>query len=447
MSDTTDQSVSGDVTRRDFIKAGTVAGAGIVAAPAIVKAENKGTDTVNIALLGCGAQGLVQMKSCLKIPGVRFKAVCDIWAYSQRYASRYLKKYKHDVNVYEDYKEMLAAEKDLDAVMIATPDWMHAPHANDSMKAGKHVYCEKMMSNTIEGAASMVRAQKETGKLCQIGHQRRSNPRYRHVYENLIGEANLFGGFTHANAQWNRGISEDLGWPEKYTIPEETLQKYGYENMKEFRNWRWYKKYGGGPLSDLGAHQIDIFNWFFGGTPVSAIASGGVDYYKDHEWYDNAMVIYEYKTPRGPGRAFYQVLTTTSSLGFNERFMGLEGTLAISENPKWNSAYREAYSPEWDQWLKKGYLTKEGIEEKEEEDEVLVDARETAELDAWNIPVKLEKYIHQPHIENFFDAIRKGTELNCPAQTGYETCVTVKKVNEAIASGEKIHFKPEDFKV
>ena len=75
---------------------------------------------------------------------------------------------------------MLDKEKQLDAVIIATPDFWHAQHTIDCLKAGKHVYCEKEMSNTLEGARSMVLAQRETGKLLQIGHQRRSNPRYLH---------------------------------------------------------------------------------------------------------------------------------------------------------------------------------------------------------------------------------------------------------------------------
>jgi predicted dehydrogenase len=433
------------LSRRDFMVAGTAAGAGLVAAPSIVRSETLKNDTVNIGMIGVGAQGLVQLKACLKIPGVQFKAVCDIWDYSQRYASRYLKKYKHDVNVYTDYQEMLANEPDLDAVLIATPDWMHHTHANACMEAGKHVYCEKMMSNTVEAAASMVRTQRKTGKLLQIGHQRRSNPRYIHAHDKLIKEANVFGRLTHANAQWNRGKRDDFGYPEKYAIPEDILNKYGYEDMHQFRNWRWFKKYGGGPLSDLGAHQIDIFNWFFGTTPSACMAMGGVDFYKKHEWYDNVMVLYEYQTDAGVARAFYQVLTTTSSLGFNERFMGIEGTLSISENPKWNHAYREAYAPKWDEWTAKGYLYKEP--KQEEEDQVLVDARETAALDAYDIPVELKKYIHQPHLENFFDAVRKGTPLNCPAEVGFRTCVTVKKVNKAIESLSRVEFKPEDFQV
>ena len=344
MSEKTKADSTNEISRRKFMVTGSAVGAGLtLAAPAIVRSETLRNDTLNVAVIGSGTQGRVQLNACLNIPGIRFKAVCDIWKYNQRYSSRFLKKYKHDVNVYEDYEEMLATETDIDAVLIASPDWMHAPHTNACLKAGKHVYCEKMMSNSLEGAASMVRTQKETGKLLQIGHQRRSNPRYLHAHDKLLKEANIFGRLTHANAQWNRGKSDDLGWPSKYLMDDAKLEKYGYKDMHEFRNWRWFKKYGGGPLSDLGAHQIDIFNWFFGTTPSSVMASGGVDYYKTHEWEDNVMLIYEYETTQGIARAFYQVLTTTSSLGFNERFMGLEGTLAISENPKWNEAFREPH--------------------------------------------------------------------------------------------------------
>ena len=79
---------------------------------------------------------------------------------------------------------MLSDEKDLDAVIIATPDFWHAEQTIACLKAGLHVYCEKEMSNTLEGARKMVQAAKQTGKLLQIGHQRRSNPRYISVLKN-----------------------------------------------------------------------------------------------------------------------------------------------------------------------------------------------------------------------------------------------------------------------
>ena len=137
----------------------------------------KDLQVINVALLGAGAQGQVLTDSMLRIPGLRFRAVCDIWEeYNQKRVVNTFRKFKHEVNAYEDYREMLDKEKELDAVIIATPDFWHAQHAVDCLKAGKHVYCEKEMSNTLEGARSMVLAQRETGKLLQIGHQRRSNP-------------------------------------------------------------------------------------------------------------------------------------------------------------------------------------------------------------------------------------------------------------------------------
>ena len=257
-----------------------------------------------MALLGAGAQGEVLLDAMLRIPGLRFRAVCDIWTeYNQKRAVNILRKYKFEVNGYEDYREMLDKEKDLDAVVIATPDFWHAPHTVDCLQAGKHVYCEKEMSNTLEGARSMVLAARETGKLLQIGHQRRSHPRYLHCHDKLLQEARLLGRIVTVNGQWNRAVSPDLGWPERYAIPDERLKQYGFESMQQFRNWRWYKGKGGGPIVDLGSHQIDIFNWFLGANPSHVMASGGTDYHdpKTHEWYDTVMAIYEYETKAGPG--------------------------------------------------------------------------------------------------------------------------------------------------
>ena len=87
--------------------------------------------------------------------------------------------------------------------------------------------------------------------------------------------------------------------------------------MSQFRNWRWYKGLGGGPIVDLGSHQIDVYSWFLdNAVPASVMASGGVDYWKDHEWYDNAIGIFEFPTKKGLVRATYETLTTNSSNGY-----------------------------------------------------------------------------------------------------------------------------------
>ena len=444
-------------TRRSFLHSAAAAGAGVVL-PQMASGQTgngKKPDDINMALLGAGEQGRVLMYDCLKIPGIRFKAVCDIWtAYNQKRVSRLLTKYHHEHNTYIDYKEMLDKEKDLDAVIIATPDFWHADHTVDCLKAGLHVYCEKEMSNTLEGAGRMVQAANQTGKLLQIGHQRRSNPRYIFCYEKLLNDAKLLGQITAVNGQWNRAVAPPRIVPKRTEIDEKTLAKYGYKSMQQLRNWRWYKGLGGGPIVDLGSHQIDIYNWFLKAHPKSVIASGRTNYYdkKTHEWYDTVMAVYEYETAQGPITAFYQTISANSSNGYFESFMGTEGTLVISEPASRCGVYREEWVLEtkWDKWVKKGYLKKiEGLNQPESEDAVGEVRPPSPPPPKYDMLVKMDKPLHQPHLENFFDAIhsRGKVKLNCPAEIGYETAVAVLKVNEAIEAGRKLNFKPEEFKV
>jgi predicted dehydrogenase len=460
---------SGSLSRRGFIKgtAAAAAGLAITGTPSVASqalqapapqappagaplpAAKPSPDDLRVALIGTGEQGRVLIESCLRIPGIRIAAVCDIWEYSRQYAAGYLRKYGHSPAVYEDYRDLLAKEKGLAALIVATPDWMHAEHANAGLEAGLHVYCEKEMSNALDKARTMVETQRRTGKLLQIGHQRRSNPRYIHAIDRLIRGKKLLGRVNLAYAQWNRSKADMLGWPKNYVIPQDRLQKYGYDSMVEFRNWRWYRKFGGGPIVDLGSHQIDLFGWVFGANPSTVVASGGVDYYKNREWYDNVMAIFEFEIPEGTTRAFYQVQTTTKNGGFYETFMGDDGALQISEVPtRGNWAMREAHAPEWDSLVKDGLLLSEAPAiQKIDTRNVFVDVRVTAEAGRWPIPVDLAKPAHQPHLENFFNAIRLGTPLTCPAAVAYESAVAVLKVNEAVRSRSLIRFRPEQFKV
>jgi predicted dehydrogenase len=459
MADTERKRERRSFSRRDFLVSSTTAGLGMALTSGVLGQETrsetpspapqiKSADEVRVGLIGAGEQGRVLIESCLRIPGVRIAAICDIWGYSRQYASGYLGKYGQKPVVYEDYTEMLAKERTLQAAIVASPDWMHAEHTNACMEAGLHVYCEKEMSNSLEKARSMAATARRTGKLLQIGHQRRSNPRYIHAIDRLIREKRLLGRLGLAYAQWNRSKADMLGWPKKYVMDQATLQRYGYDSMIEFRNWRWYRKFGGGPIVDLGSHQIDLFSWAFGVNPSTVVASGGVDYYKNREWYDNVMAIYEFETKEGPARAFYQVQTTTAHGGFYETFMGDDGSLVVSEVPqRGNWALREAHAPEWDSLVKDGLLLTEAAPiRKVETRNIFLDVRVTAETGRWPLPVDLAKPAHQPHLENFFGAVRNGTPLSCPAAVAYESAVAVLKVNEAVKTRSMIRFRPEQFK-
>ena len=458
MTDKGTSDKSPGLSRRSFLKTSASAGLGIALSGGAAsggtisrepRPQERSPGDLHLAVIGAGEQGHILIESGLRIPGIRFKAVCDIWGYSQQYASRYLKKYGHEVNVYEDYRELLAKEKDLDAAIVATPDWMHATHTNACLEAGLHVYCEKEMSNSLSRARSMVQTARKTGKLLQIGHQRRSNPRYLHAIDRLIRERGILGKVSLAYAQWNRAKADMRGWNKRYAIPPEKLAQYGYSSMTEFRNWRWYKRYAGGPIVDLGSHQIDLFSWVFGINPSTVVASGGADYYENREWYDNVMVIYEFVTREGTARALYQVQTTTKHGGFYETFMGDNGSLVISEVPqRGNWAMREAHAPEWDSLVKEGLLlTEKAPMQKVDTRNIFLDVRVTAEAGRWPLPVELAKPAHQPHLENFLSAIRHGTPLSCPAEVGYETAVAVLMVNQAVESRRILPFRPEQFEV
>src|SRR3954469_20785178 len=210
------------LNRREFIGATAVAGAGMLleackSDPGEQKAAvgKSSLNTINVALIGYGEEGKILLESLLNIEGVRLVALCDIWEYHRGEGERYLQKLGNEIRAYENYEDLLAREKDLQAVLIATPDFCHAAMTNTCLKAGLHVYCEKMMSNTIEGARSMVQTMRETEKLLRIGHQRRSNPRYVFTMNRLLNDANLCRRPTAAQGQWNRAVSKDLGYPKK----------------------------------------------------------------------------------------------------------------------------------------------------------------------------------------------------------------------------------------
>jgi hypothetical protein len=183
------------------------------------------------------------------------------------------------------------------------------------------------------------------------------------------------------------------------------------------------------------------------------MASGGLLYHdpKTHEWYDTVMVVYDYETPQGPVKAYYQTQTTNGSQGYFENFMGDQGTLLISESELnyGGRLYRDPNAPAWDTWIQKGYISAPKLQEKKEEEAsgAIVDVRESVSPDEHRVPVVLRDPYHQPHLQNFFDAVRGKATLNCPPEVGYESAVSVLKVNEAIEARSGLSFKPGDFRV
>ncbi len=485
---TPDAHLSRFLDRRGFLRTAALTGGTIhlVTSKSAIAQQTAAGRTIKCALIGCGAQGNALRIASKDVPGVQWVAICDIWKFSWAGTeARFNSENKHQVDgkvkVYESPEEMLEKQPDIEAVFIAAPDFLHAPLSRLCLSKGKQVYCEKMMSNVIDadpanpmngGGRDMVRAGKEFGtQIFQIGHQRHSNPRYINFRENVLKKHNMLGRVTHCYAQWNRGISgsKPQGAVPQFPLSNEVLNKYGYGSIEEFRNWRFFKKYGGGPLSDLGAHQIDMFNWLFETTPTSVIATGGVDYYdgKDgrpkFELPDNMMCIYEYNTPAGVMRAYYQVLTTSGSQGAYEKYMGVNGSAIISEDEKrGNQVYAEpgidlaVFATEADPILKAPPTKNKFWEQPRDWEKPkpasygkvgLSDVRESKALTQYELGAVNLRAAHSPHVQNFIEAVqtKDPAHLTCPVDMAFRSSVTVLKAYEAAASGAKYIFKPEDF--
>lgn len=303
----------GDFSRRDFIKTagaaslslGAVVGTSAIAQDAKKVAAN---DHVQIGVIGTGSRGRHLLQNIMEVPGVKITALCDIRKKSLKKGKKHA---GDDVWVTEDYRELLARE-DVDGVIIATPLHLHGNMAVDALYAGKDVLVEKTMAYDIPQVIEMRKAVRETGRLLQVGHQRRYSPLYQKVLQ-IIRNGEI-GQVTNIRAQWHRNGD----WRRKVKDPK----------MEELINWRLYRDYSGGLTTELATHQIHVVNWLLGEVPDSVVGIGGIDYWKDNrDVYDNINVIFSY--PSGV-KFTYTSITTNKFYGCNEQIMGTEGTIELS---------------------------------------------------------------------------------------------------------------------
>ncbi len=431
--------------RREFLSGTLAAGAGTLLLRAQSAAQSPHGDDLNVALLGAGFQGRSLANCLLAVGGVRIRAVCDVWPYRRNAALQYLEAFDQEAAGYEDYREMLDKVEGLDAAVVATPDFVHAEQAIACLNAGLHVYCEGPMAPTLAAAQAMAAAANTTGKLLQVGYQRRSSPRYRYVKEKLLQEADLIEDITAASTQWNQSELWDLGWPRRHTLPDDVLQRYGYANMREFRNWRWFRRYSAGPFAGAAVHQVDVLSRLLGSQPGSVLAAGGADYFPDRECHDHVAAIYEYPVDGRTVHATCRVQTTThGTAGSHELLLGTAGSIRTSENPKWAAVFREPSAAPWDQWVRKGYLLKaerapvagEPAPEATEGNDV--QAAETGVVEQYEMPLAPDKSSLHDHVENFLGAVRGTGVLTCPAEVALPAEAAVLRAIEAVEAARRL---------
>ena len=271
-------------------------------------------DVIRIGVIGTGSRGSGLIRIMRDLPQLRVMACCDILPFRLEDGLTHA-----DPNAkgYSDYRALLD-DKGIDAVLIATPLYLHAQMAIDALGAGKHVYCEKTMAYNAEQAFRMVdKAQQHPKLTFQVGHQYHSSRLYYKIVE-LI-QNGYIGTVTGFECQWNRNGD----WRREVPDPK-------YEKII---NWRMYQEYSCGLLAELSAHQIDFVNWVTQSHPLSVVGTGGIDYWKDgRETYDNVHVIFDY--PKGI-KASFTCTTANAYEGYQIKVLGDQATIVIKPDSAW----------------------------------------------------------------------------------------------------------------
>lgn len=241
-------------------------------------------EKVNMGLIGCGGRGRSVFKSFIQNPNVNPTALCDVFSARIDEAAADApgaKSYK--------YHEKLLESKDVDAVLIATPDHWHAGIAIDAANAGKDIYCEKPLTLRIEEGPEIVKAVRMNGRVCQVGMQQRSGKHYLMAKQKYF-DTGAIGKVTLARTWWYGNGAHLRPYPEQYATQPSNLDwgrflgpvKWREYDPKQYFNFRAYLEYGGGQITDLFTHWIDVVHMFMEqDNPVAAVASGGIYHYKD----------------------------------------------------------------------------------------------------------------------------------------------------------------------
>jgi predicted dehydrogenase len=271
------------LSRRRFIRNTLITGA---TAPFILPsriwgADTKPNDRINLGFIGMGTQGRGLMGGFLRMAETRVIAVCDVDSTRREHARKMVdedyakqKVSATECAAYNDFRELIA-RKDIDAVVIATPDHWHALIAIAAAKAGKDIYCEKPLCESIREARAMVNAVRKNKRIFQTGSMQRSSKEFRVACElvrnGVIGKiktvevgvggpgvpCDLPAEADEPGLDWNMWLGPAPMRPYHSELSPRGVHKH-------FPNWRKYREYGGGMITDWGAHHFDIAQWGLG---------------------------------------------------------------------------------------------------------------------------------------------------------------------------------------
>ena len=373
-----------NLDRRSFIAgAGSIAGASVLSAKSYKRVLGA-NERIQMGIIGSGGRGRSLMNSFNRFSDLcEFIFVCDVYEPNVQEA---LKLSREGAKSTIDYKELLN-NKEVTAIVNATPDHWHANVLLDSVAAGKDVYSEKPFSYSIEQGLRMVKGVRATKQIVQVGMQRRSSEMVRGAKK--LVEEGVLGEIVLARAQWywnQRPMPEKmelkgkLDW-ERFQGPA----KKRYElDARRFYRWRNFFDYNGGHLTDQGTHLMDVIQWFCndGKPPVSAVCQGAIYVHKGGDVPDTFTAVYEYPS----------FLAT------------------------WTLCYGNSYEDGWKIHIQGKKATM-----------VLDDDGYRVYPEPWRRPEIPPKAIHEykggiptePHVKNFLESIKSRQEPNAPVEVGH----------------------------
>lgn len=425
----------------------------------ILRYEKKisANDKIRIGVIGMGIMGYNDLNTALKVPGVELAAACDL--YTGR-LERAKELHGKDLFVTQDYREILN-RNDIDAVIVATSDNWHARIAEDALKKGKAVYCEKPMVHRISEGAGLISAQKKSGKTMQVGSQRVSSIVYHKAKE--LYKAGEIGKLNTIEAAFDRQSA--LGaW--QYTMPPDASEatvdwdryiagtkKIPYD-PKKFFWWRNYRDFGTGVAGDLFVHLLSGVHVITGSKgPHKIFSSGQLSYWKDGRDVPDVMsAIMEYpETPEHP--PFQLMLRVNFISGEGDhgtlKFIGEEGVMDLSGNgltvshslmPKapgiggWDAL--STYPKAMQETLRSQYAQKYSEAD-----------RKAPMKEAINYKPPQGYNEHLDHFIDFFDGVRTGKPVIEDAVFGFRAAAPCLACNDSYFEKKIIYWNPDEMKV
>tara|TARA_R110000868_G_scaffold5395_5_gene32811 strand:- start:12082 stop:13431 length:1350 start_codon:yes stop_codon:yes gene_type:complete len=417
-------------TRRNFIKNSSLALVGTSASflfpielLATIRKRVGANDRINVGLIGCNGMGFSDLTSMLKISEVHVIALCDVDENVLRVRTADLEKAGIKKPIwYSDYRNLLA-NKDIDVVIIGTPDHWHCLQLTDALQAGKDVYCEKPIANSIQEANIMLNFVKSRDRVVQIGQWQRSQPHFvdaiNFVHSGKLGEIRL------AKAWAYQGWMKPVPVIQDGTAPTGVDYKMwlGPANNRPFNqnrfhfNFRWFWDYAGGLMTDWGVHLIDYALYGMkAGTPKSVMALGGKFAYPDDasETPDTLQTVFEYD-----GFSLLWEHATGIDGGNYGRnhgiaFIGNNGTLVLDRG-----GWEVIPEREFEGWGKEGTPKMEPLP---------IQKNSGSGLDL--------------HTANFIASVKSRdiSSLNAPIEVGYDAALVSHMGNVAYKTGNRIYW-------